>query len=215
MILQPKGSYVNDTRQTKMPFIDEDDTIIFSSECDDSIDSNLISHYKKVIFNNYEFDEYSVDKNKNKANFKNLVDTYNKFCYPLDNLPNTITHLTFSAYFNRSVDNLPNTLTHLTFGTYFNQPVDNLPNTLTHLTFRHNFNQSVDNLPNTLTHLTFGHNFNQPVDNLPNTLTHLTFGQTFNKRVDLQFNIKYLKLNCNNQYLIDNLHDGLEELEFN
>jgi hypothetical protein len=61
------------------------------------------------------------------------------------------------SVFDNSVDNLPLSLTHLTFGYWFNKPVDNLPLSLTHLTFGDRFNQPVDNLPNNLTHLTFGH----------------------------------------------------------
>jgi hypothetical protein len=141
------------------------------------------------------------------------------FNQPVNNLPETLTHLTFGRQtpvrlahpkimnihnclrchnFNQSVDNLPNSLTHLTFGNSFNQPVDNLPETLTHLTFGYNFNQSVDNLPNSLTHLTFGARFNQQVDNLPNTLTHLTFGHDFNQQVDnLPKNLTHLTF-CGN-----------------
>jgi hypothetical protein len=37
--------------------------------------------------------------------------------------------------FNQLVDNLPKTLTLLTFGLCFNKPVENLPQSLTHLTF--------------------------------------------------------------------------------
>jgi len=42
------------------------------------------------------------------------------------NLPNSITHLTLSYHFNKSVDNLPNNITHLKFGYSFHQSVDNL-----------------------------------------------------------------------------------------
>ena len=66
----------------------------------------------------------------------------------------------FGSCFNKPVDNLPNSLTHLEFGD-FNQPVDNLPNSLTHLEFGDDFNQPVDNLPNSIVHLEFGWNFNQ------------------------------------------------------
>jgi hypothetical protein len=45
--------------------------------------------------------------------------------------------------FNQKVDNLPNSLTHLTFGHYFNQKIDNLPKNLTHLTFGHLKNNEV------------------------------------------------------------------------
>ena len=36
------------------------------------------------------------------------------------------------SIFNKSVDNLPSSLTHLTFGYRFDQKVDNLPSSLTH-----------------------------------------------------------------------------------
>ena len=51
--------------------------------------------------------------------------------------------------------------------------------------------------------------------NLPQTLTHLTFGYCFNKIFDLLSSTKYLKLDCNNQYIINNLPNSLEELELN
>ena len=56
------------------------------------------------------------------------------FDIAIDNLPDSITHLTFGNLFNKHVDNLPNSITHLTFGIYFNQLVDNLPNSITYLT---------------------------------------------------------------------------------
>ena len=130
----------------------------------------------------------------------------------VNNLPKHLIQLTFGDNFNQEVNNLPNSLTHLIFGWYFNQEVNNLPNSLIHLTFGVEFNQPINNLPNSLTHLTFRCDFNQKIKQLPNSLTHLTFGYNFNQKVDLSFNIKYLKLDCNNQYLIDNLHDGIEEL---
>lgn len=58
----------------------------------------------------------------------------------LKNLPFDIKIIIFEEYFpfwkysnfNQRVDDLPNTLTHLTFGSYFNQKINNLPNSLTH-----------------------------------------------------------------------------------
>ena len=75
------------------------------------------------------------------------------------------------------------------------------------------FNQEVNKLPKSITHLTFGYQFNQEVNNLPNSLTHLTFGKEFNQKIDIPFTIKYLKLNCNNSYIIDYLPDNIDELE--
>ena len=256
-----------------MDYIIKDDTIIFSPEYNRQIDTNLLTNCKKIIFSNYELDDYIFDK----YNFGNLYElryVQSKFNYSVNNLPNSLIHLTFghafnyivdklpeylthlifgwtfnqsvdklpqyltylifSESFNNSVDNLPEYLTHLTFGWKFNKQVDNLPKTLTFLFFNFNFNHSVDKLPNSLTHLTFGSEFNhsvdnlpsslycltfgwkfnQKIDNLPSNLTYLTIDYNFNKKVNLPHNIKYLNLRCNNQYIIDYLPDGIEELEF-
>jgi hypothetical protein len=106
------------------------------------------------------------------------------FNQAVDNLPTTLTSLSFLHYFNKAVDNLPTKLKSLTFGDDFNQSLDNLPATLTTLTFGHNFNKPVDYLPEKLISLTFGATFNQSVNNLPKTLTSLTFEDTFNQSVD-------------------------------
>jgi hypothetical protein len=137
----------------------------------------------------------------------------------LENLPNSITHLTLGSDFNQSIDNLPNSITHLTLGFLFNQPIDNLPHSVTHLTFEYEsqFNQSIDNLPNSITHLTFGNksNFNQHIDNLPNSITHLTLGWYFNQRIDnLPNSITHLKLGQNFNQPIDNLPNSITHLIF-
>src|SRR6056300_1247759 len=75
------------------------------------------------------------------------------------------------------------------------------------------FNQEVNNLPPNITNLTFGYYFNQEVNNLPPNITHLTFGYHFNQEVNIPFSVKYLKLDCNNQNIIDYLPDSIEELE--
>ena len=67
----------------------------------------------------------------------------------------------------------------------------------------------MNNLQNCLTHLTFDCEFNQEVNNLPTSITQLTFGSNFNQKIDIPFTIKYLKLNCNNSYIIDNLPDNM------
>ena len=94
----------------------------------------------------------------------------------------------------------------------FNQEVNNLPLNITHLTFGYCFNQEVINLPPNITHLTFGYIFNQKVNNLPPNITHLTFGRNFNQEVYVPLSVKYLKLNCNNQNIIDYLPNSIEEL---
>ena len=47
----------------------------------------------------------------------------------------------YSSNFNKNVDNLPISITHLTFGESFNKPVDNLPISITHLVFNNNYYQ--------------------------------------------------------------------------
>jgi len=57
-------------------------------------------------------------------------------------------------------------------------------------------------------------NFNQEIDLSNNiNLTHLTFGKYFNQEINIPLNIKSLNMyQCNNQYIIDNLHNNIEEL---
>ena len=71
----------------------------------------------------------------------------------IEKLPDYITHVKFSDYFDKEIKSWPKNITHLIFNRYFNRSVDNLPKNLTHLTFGYNFNQSVDNIPKNLTHL--------------------------------------------------------------
>ena len=153
-----------------------------------------------------------------------------KFNKPVDNLPNSVTDLTFGFAFNQLVDNLPNSLTHLTFGWNFNQLVDNLPGShkcnkisnctcqsqnLTHLNFGIDFNQKIDNLPNSLTHLTFKHCFNQIVDNLPNSITHLQFGTNFNQSVDnLPNDLRFLSFGYGYKKKVEKLQKSIKELCF-
>ena len=54
--------------------------------------------------------------------------------------------------------------------------------------------------------------FNQQVI-IPQNVTHLTFGYYFNQKVNLP-NIKYIKLDCNNIDIIENLPNSVEEIEF-
>jgi len=92
-------------------------------------------------------------------------------------LPPPLTHLKLGDHFDHPVDNLPLSITHLTFGerSPFNHPINNLPQTLTHLHFGMRFNQSITHLPHSLVSLRLGCGFNQPIDfpTLPPSLAHL------------------------------------------
>jgi hypothetical protein len=117
-----------------------------------------------------------------------------------DNIPESVTSLTFGKNFNNGGErliiknNLPTELTSLTFGDKFNNnnlPISggDLPERLTSLTFGKNFNNGrqpmgANVLPENLTSLTFGERFSngrQPMDDnvLPKKLTSLTFGDDF------------------------------------
>ena len=105
------------------------------------------------------------------------------FNQPLQHLP-PLKHMKFCAWsrFNHPVDNLPSSLTSITFGRHFNQPVDNLPSSLLEIHFGQLFNHSIDKLPPHLTHLSFAKLsfFNQPTTNLPSSLKVVKFGRKFN-----------------------------------
>lgn len=68
------------------------------------------------------------------------------------------------------------------------------------------------NLPLSLTQLTLNSNFNLPIKLLPPLLTHLIFGNEFNQPIDLPSQIIYLSLSSNNEYIINNLPNGIEKL---
>jgi len=99
----------------------------------------------------------------------------------------------------------------------FNQKIDLSNNiNLTQLTFGYWFNQEIDLSNNiNLTHLTFGWYFNQEIDLSNNiNLTHLTFKNLFKQEINIPLNVKSLTMDhCNNQYIIDNLHNNIEELK--
>ena len=144
---------------------------------------------------------FKSEFNKFLDNYINIISKYNK--------------LIFSNYSDIDICIETNNEYGLKyyFESKFNQPVINLPPNITHLTFGYYFNQEVNNLPSNITHLTFDWEFNQKVNNLPPNITHLTFGYHFNQKVDIPFSVKYLKLDCNNQNIIDYLPNSIEELE--
>ena len=112
-----------------MEYIKNKDTIIFSPEFNKELDYDLLSGYKKVIFSNYELIDDLFDKYLNN-DFKNLTYKDSNFNQSVDNLPSSITHLTFGFHFNQKVENLPSSITHLTFWYCFNQEVNNFPKEL-------------------------------------------------------------------------------------
>lgn len=140
---------------------------------------------------------------------------------PAINLPQ-LTHLTFGIIFNSSVSSLPNSITHLTFGDYFNQPIYSLPSSLTHLFLGILFQQELDCLPLSLLSLQFSSEsaFDKPLNLLPPRLTHLYLGRMFNSSLDsLPHSLTHLYLGTESyiSYFntpIDFLPRNLKHLEF-
>ena len=173
-----------------------DEWLIFKPTFNEELDEyyNIINKYEKIIFSNYNNPLIAIETNNEFNNNSNYIES--KFNQEID-LSNNInlTHLTFGHHFNQEI-NLSNiNLTHLTFGCCFDKKINLLKNiNLTHLTFEYDFNQKIDLLNNI-------------------NLTHLTFGSNFSQEIIIPFNVKSLNMfGCNNQYLIDNLHNNIEEL---
>ena len=111
-----------------MEYISSTDTIIISPEFNKELTNEhieIISKFNKVIFSDFKL---------NDKLFK-VYTSYKLFeAYENDKF-NGLKYV--GNYFNKPVNNLPNSLTHLVFGKSFNLPVDNLPCSLTHLTLVH------------------------------------------------------------------------------
>jgi hypothetical protein len=163
--------------------------LIFKPYFNKELDNKLLLEHDKIIFANYASKCPDMNTSRQKI----------------------YSHLYCSSRFNHKAI-FPNNIKYLSFGDNFNNFLI-LPNALLHLIFGFEFNYPID-LPQTITHLTFGCNFNQPID-LPQTIIHLTFGICFNQNVILPMGLKYLNLNCSNEYILDNLVDTIEELELN
>lgn len=93
-----------------------------------------------------------------------VLDIYD-YCGQITSLPPKLKDLSLGCndQIEFNLNSFPNTLTHLTFSYYFDQPISFLPPTITHLTIDTNFNQPISSLPSSITHLAIG-------KNIPNTL---------------------------------------------
>jgi hypothetical protein len=199
----------------------------------------------KIIYNSDDevnlLDNLScVDEIEIKDNMITHLIFKENFNLPINNLPDSLTHLRFYFHskfnqpinflpknlkllflgidFNQPIDFLnsegfPSSLTILQIGERFNQPINNLPNSLTTLILGSDFNQSIDNLPSSLTRLEITGNFNQPINNLPNSLTHLVLGSEFNQPIEnLPNSLIDLEIYGNFNQSVDNLPNSLNVL---
>ncbi len=133
----------------------------------------------------------------------------------LDNLPDTITHITLDILHPPHLDNLPNNLTHLTLICDTSKlKLDHLPNKLTHLQIRNiTVNLFLDHLPESLTHLTIDYGNHNCLDHLPTNLTHLKLSDQFSNCIDnLPTKLTHLVLGKSFYHRIDNLPASLKQL---
>ncbi len=96
-----------------MSFNKIDNIICFRHNYNDIFSNEIISILKEcdtIYFNNYNNHEICIK-----------TDNFYVFIHK-DNWKKTI--------FNKSIDNLPNSITHLTLREKFNQPINNLPNSI-------------------------------------------------------------------------------------
>lgn len=172
----------------------------------------------------YKFN-LSIKSLKSNTSITNLTLDHD-FNHNINSLPKNLTNLTINAgKFSKSLDNLPNTITHLTLGLNFNSVIDNLPNSITHLTLGKKFNRLIDKLPNSITHLEFTSgndkydipsSFTQPLDNLPNSIIYLVLPDSYNiELTSLPNHIKYLEIGGEYEQSINALPDSIEEIIIN
>ena len=82
-------------------------------------------------------------------------------------------------YFTQQVDNLPKTLTHLTFDYCFNQPLDNLPCNIKYLSIDCN-SKIINNLPQYIEELVIKTKYGKcEIVNLPYSLKKITIDKRY------------------------------------
>lgn len=90
--------------------------------------------------------------------------------YPIHKLPKILTELCLFSGFNHEIQNLPNTITHLTL---YNQKIINLPSSLIKLEFEDEYIYPIVNLPNTITYLKLGYHSEYPIQKFPDNIQQI------------------------------------------
>ena len=180
---------------------------------------NNCLNYK--IHNN-EINEITIDNGAIYKIFTTHLYKYNK----------NINHLIFDEYYNHPIENLPETITHLEFkdgrGKYgiinhFSKKLNKLPNTVTHLVLNDLYNLLLDELPSSLKYLSLGWNYKQTIDKLPDSIEEIQFRSGFSRDMEDRygdfnsptFNIKINKLPLNLKIFnyIDNIKiNGINDI---
>lgn len=140
------------------------------------------------------------------------------FNKPLDEFNSIITQCESLIFANHNkladIERYNNTARYRYHGSYkssdFNRPIV-LKTNIKKLIVGDKFNKPVE-LVETLEELHFGESFNQPIV-FNNGLKKLTLGEEFAQNVNLPSNLIYLGLKCNNSCILNNLPNGIEDLE--
>jgi hypothetical protein len=144
------------------------------------------------------FNQYICSSNLPKS--LKILNIYSReFNKPLDDLPNTITHLTLGSKFNQSLNYLPKSLTYLNLRECNNLDIisfDHLPSNLIKLILPECFDGPIENLPSKLEYIEFGIWFNHSIENLPNSITNIELSSlSFDKKIPDFPKLKKLRLN--------------------
>lgn len=176
----------------KNDYVTYQDKIIFMCNFNKKLDKyyEIISKYNQLIFSDSDnFMKYIYNCSSKIDQFIN--DDSSKFNKPLDFI-NKLSHIT-----------------HLVIGYEFNQPLE-LSNKLTHLTYKPREGFPIV-LTQNIVYLVLGNDYNQPIQ-LNENLLHLELGNDYNQPIQLNEKLHFLKLNINNQNLLDNLPNSIKTL---
>ncbi len=110
-----------------MSFNKIDNIICFSHNYNEIFSNEIISILKEcdtIYFNNYNNHEICIET-KNLCDYRHIINWKQSiFNQPIDNLPNSISHLTLGRYFNQPIINLPNSITNLTLSLKYNKKIN-------------------------------------------------------------------------------------------
>ena len=100
----------------------------------------------------------------------------------------------YCSYFDQSINNLPQSITFISFGFYFNKPINNLPQNIEKIFFERYFQyvNPVNNLPQNLKEFRLSRG--NKINNLPNHLNKFIFDDIKGNLNNLPKSIKYLAL---------------------
>lgn len=141
--------------------------------------------------------------------------SFAKCNFPLHHLPASLTSLSISPFNVMPLAYLPVALTELTLGNTFNSPLNFLPSSLTRIKLGETFDQNIDHFPSSLLSITLGVEFNQPITHFPPFLQSITFGTRFNHPIThLPSSLLSITFGSDFNSPIDHLPHSLTQLTF-